>query len=208
MALDGMSTRGKRMTATIASSKIWSKKKAFGHGALAAAGAFLVLAILDSSQSGLTVIVPGEDPGWMPVILEAAMALVFFAVPILWFAVFYARMPRFLQLLSFGAGLGLAFSLIAAAWNTHNDYPFHPSRVFLIQSTKELVRVIPGGILFGCLLTSIAWVLCHTLRGPVQVYHDWLCPRCCYDLRGNTTGICPECGHAYTLKELGIREAS
>lgn len=39
------------------------------------------------------------------------------------------------------------------------------------------------------------------LRGRLR------CPNCDYDLRGNESKICPECGRPFTLEEFGLTEA-
>jgi hypothetical protein len=105
--------------------------------------------------------------------------------------------------LLFGTGVGLPASLlfgeaVLLSWGSR-DFPAGCTSLV----DEVLIRVLPY-ITGGVALALVVWTLSRWTRGAVIVHDEPICPRCEYSLRGNTTGICPECGHAYTLKELGI----
>ena len=63
------------------------------------------------------------------------------------------------------------------------------------------VRPIPRGLIFDSLLFALAWSALlfapRAIRTRLRLRRGrGLCPACGYDLAGNTTGICPECGRA------------
>ena len=57
-------------------------------------------------------------------------------------------------------------------------------------------------------LVTIGWVLfrmaCRWLGYHVELPVDPLCSHCGYDLRGNVSMVCPECGRQFTFAELGV----
>lgn len=54
----------------------------------------------------------------------------------------------------------------------------------------------PCGLLFACLLAALA---SHSLGGLPQYARHPFCRECGYDLTGNTSGRCPECGTISTV---------
>lgn len=50
---------------------------------------------------------------------------------------------------------------------------------------------VPFALPSFLLITIVSWLFWRREKGR----HDPLCDDCGYDLRGSTTGICPECGH-------------
>ncbi len=62
-----------------------------------------------------------------------------------------------------------------------------------------LVSVVVGGGLFVLL-----WIASRMSRGKLQIVDGTCCPSCGYNLVGNTTYICSECGQPFTLEELDI----
>jgi len=48
------------------------------------------------------------------------------------------------------------------------------------------------------------WGASRSSRGKLLITHKSHCPNCAYNLIGNTSGVCPECGRAFTLEELEI----
>lgn len=112
--------------------------------------------------------------------------------------VWYQYLPKLTGALAFGLGISLGFLGI-------------PSAIFVSAwDTGTILLSIPYlgiGLTTGPLSVLAFWLLCRLIRGGVVVQDGLTCPECLYSLRGNTTGICPECGHAYTLEELGIGKA-
>ena len=78
------------------------------------------------------------------------------------------------------------------------------------------VRNDPVGLMIDCLLPAsvafgvsgslfvILWVASRWSRGRLQILDGTSCPGCGYNLVGNTTSICSECGRPFTLDELEI----
>jgi hypothetical protein len=62
---------------------------------------------------------------------------------------------------------------------------------------KEWERSVPLWIPLGVMLPPTAWVWLNDRR------RRGACPRCRYDLTGNTTGVCPECGAR--IAHCGVR---
>ena len=62
-----------------------------------------------------------------------------------------------------------------------------------------LVSVLVGGGLFVLL-----WIASRKSRGKLLITDKTYCPSCGYNLVGNTTYICSECGQPFTLEELDI----
>jgi len=42
------------------------------------------------------------------------------------------------------------------------------------------------------------------VHGKLLVTYKAHCPHCGYNLIGNTTRICPECGNPFTMQELDV----
>ena len=60
-----------------------------------------------------------------------------------------------------------------------------------------------GAIIGGCLFV-VLWIASRKSRGQLKIVHGTHCPTCEYNLVGNTTYICPECGQPFTLEELDV----
>jgi predicted amidophosphoribosyltransferase len=56
----------------------------------------------------------------------------------------------------------------------------------------------------GGSLLALVWVASRTSRGKLQIVDGTCCPCCGYNLVGNKTYICSECGQPFTLEELDI----
>lgn len=66
--------------------------------------------------------------------------------------------------------------------------------------------VLPAAVAFGVggLLFVLLWTASRKSRGKLQVRDGTCCPECGYNLIGNTTSICSECGRSFTLEDLDI----
>jgi hypothetical protein len=56
-----------------------------------------------------------------------------------------------------------------------------------------IIALLLPGLLF---LIGIVSLLLVNNREVAKVHRDGFCDQCGYDLTGNTTGVCPECGLA------------
>ena len=111
-------------------------------------------------------------------------------------------------------GNGWAWMVVGGCWNFHtgpqfrmSDSPdFFQAIGLYLQDRNGLIwphyesafngRVLfmPLWLPFSLIAIPTAW-LWHRDRRPISSSPDhWLCLRCGYDLTGNTSGVCPECG--------------
>jgi len=56
---------------------------------------------------------------------------------------------------------------------------------------------------YGTVVTAVGLMILCQARGQGAIE----CPRCAYDLRGNESGICPECGRLIEADEGATNEA-
>lgn len=49
--------------------------------------------------------------------------------------------------------------------------------------------------------------ICARLGYRIIRPHETMCIKCGYDLHGNVSMVCPECGRAFTFEELGVTAA-
>ena len=57
--------------------------------------------------------------------------------------------------------------------------------------------LLPLGVVLAALVAFSIYPLIAFIRGPYRRYHrrkKGLCLKCGYDLTGNESGVCPECG--------------
>ncbi len=76
-----------------------------------------------------------------------------------------------------------------------------PSVLVLIRRTAKptcFLVALCGG------LFVLLWTVSRKSRGKLLITDKTYCPNCGYNLLGNTTYICPECGRSFTLEELEI----
>jgi hypothetical protein len=177
------------MSPTIRPSQKWSWGPAFSVGLVTGSAAF----VESCTAVFLTVDVVA---GWLAI---AAFICVALGLPAMVGYASYRRMATLQTYLIFGIGIGVGFFALPVADTllAHRD---------MLQAQTALYVAI--GLAPGPTFAAFVWLLCRLVRGRVIVEQDFACPKCDYSLRGNTTGICPECGHAYTLRELGIKETS
>lgn len=66
--------------------------------------------------------------------------------------------------------------------------------------------LLPASVAFGVsgLLFVTLWVASRWSRGKLQILDGTSCPGCGYNLVGNTTSVCSECGRPFTVDELEI----
>jgi hypothetical protein len=82
----------------------------------------------------------------------------------------------------------------------------------LFASTpRARLNGVIGTALFSFVQIAAAWIAGQVIFGRMRSRYLILsgrlrCPKCDYDLRGNASMICPECGRTFTYEELGTTE--
>jgi len=70
--------------------------------------------------------------------------------------------------------------------------------VWVPKSTYDKTVTIPWGVvvipLWMLFLLFLAYPTLAFIRRPLRRWRKGLCVRCAYDLTGNVSGVCPECG--------------
>lgn len=86
------------------------------------------------------------------------------------------------------------------AW-LYLDLPLTTAAAAMLSTALATVALTSGTRWFiaACLawLTLFPWMTLLLTRWRVERAGPRHCPACDYDLAGNTTGICPECGKLY-----------
>lgn len=98
-----------------------------------------------------------------------------------------------------------------------------PTLVFILDLVQEFARLhkswpplqfvastllFPTGVfLLWLLFVSIAWPFAED-NSPIRIKQGTNCPQCGYCVRGVSSRICPECGRAFSLHDLGLSEAA
>lgn len=75
---------------------------------------------------------------------------------------------------------------------------------------SEWSKRVIGGLVFGApfWVALWAWLFVRFLNHLVKTIPASTCDCCGYELAGNTSGICPECGEKVNLADLDIQQAS
>ncbi len=142
--------------------------------------------------------------------------------------------PSLLAQKSLGLGLALLFFLALvfvftavvekrvrstrsiAAWWIATTFCFASAPMLLeyLSGTKFYGNIFTVHLMFfmasgvAVLLGSGASRVARYLSGSrVIVQTGTLCPNCAYDLRGNESMVCPECGRGFSFEELGVTAA-
>ncbi len=152
---------------------------------------------------GLLVDLAFSSPAEIPLlVLAVCLMCLSFLLPATVAIRYHSRFRRWWHGFLFGAIYGGTILPIAALVASVISYfgfaRVRPPRLSAMLK-PELVSVVLGGGLFVLL-----WVASRTSRGKLQIVDGTLCPGCGYNLVGNTTYICSECGQPFTLEELDI----
>ena len=129
-------------------------------------------------------------------LLPAAVVGVMWIVNITWL-----RCIPFQSRLS--AGLCLSFGFIVG-FAQNNRLAFEEPHVVL---ARWLIWMLGGGLLFACTTHAAAWSIgwWQRQRRRRRVLSG-ACACCGYDLTGNVSGICPECGASATSEQDNGKE--
>lgn len=91
-------------------------------------------------------------------------------------------------------------------WRIPDDFLSHCS---LVLGKWECSIFAPVWTVIGLCLCYPAILLWLRLRRQLRANEDKLCARCQYDLTGNLSGVCPECGNtAQVQRKLELSAAS
>jgi len=85
-----------------------------------------------------------------------------------------------------------------AAWNSSRPYPINGGNEYdwLAREQLPLLPIWPGFAINTIFYAAILWMLClgfGAVRRRRRLKRG-LCVKCAYDLRGTSSGVCPECG--------------
>jgi hypothetical protein len=79
------------------------------------------------------------------------------------------------------------------------------SRSFELPAACSAILMVTFLVYCALFVLCLGLVLLFSLLRRRRIVQDGtLCPTCLYSLRGNRTGRCPECGHAFTPADLGL----
>ncbi len=71
---------------------------------------------------------------------------------------------------------------------------FRPDQRTVANLVIRQFRILGMILIVTGASTMIFWGIVRFIRGPVVLWREGLCPQCGYDLTGNETGKCSECG--------------
>ena len=188
--------------------ELWSMWRIIGVAAIVAMIAvcsMFVLAIAVAAVVGGVNLGPAGDIGIL-VICIGGIGLIF-GLPAAIVIRYHPKLRRWWHGFAFGAAFGLAGTLISVVWVEVDMYlslGWRSSIPGLLNRTAQigLASSVIAGVLIVCV-----WFASRGSRGKLQIVDGTCCPGCGYNLVGNTTYICSECGQPFTLEELDITAA-
>lgn len=95
-------------------------------------------------------------------------------------------------------GCYLAVGKVSAMFSPRPEVGYADAMRLFILFALGLIVVV------ACVIGRIGE---YVLGFRVVMQNGRICPNCKYDLRGNTSMVCPECGRAFTFEELGVTAA-
>ncbi len=116
----------------------------------------------------------------------------------------HPKLRRWWHGFSFGAAYGLIGTAVTLLWIEVDTYLSFGGRSSV---SMLLMRAAPVGLVLSVIagvLIVCVWFASRGSRGKLLVTDNTFCPSCGYNLVGNTTYICSECGQPFTLEELDI----
>lgn len=115
---------------------------------------------------------------------------------------YHSRFRRWWHAFSFGAVWGGTVLPIAALVGSVISYLGFGS--VRLPAMSEIAGGALASAAVGGGLFVLLWVASRTSRGKLRIVDGTSCPGCGYNLVGNTTYVCSECGQPFTLEELDI----
>ncbi len=184
--------------------ELWSMWRIFGVASIAAVIAFslmfgLAVAVDAAVGQGLG---PAGDIGILVRCL-GSIGLVF-GLPAAIVIRHHPKLRRWWHGFSFGAAFGLMGAVVTVLLIEVDMYlsyggGFSVSMILIVAAPAGLVSSLIAGVLIVCV-----WFASRGSRGKLLITDKTYCPSCGYNLVGNTTYICSECGQPFTLEELDI----
>lgn len=178
---------------------LWSVRKIAAVATLLAAGAST---IVFGSVSLIELVFP--EPPWVFVaIVTVILIALVFALPAAVAIAYHPRFRNWWHGFLFGGVYGSAILALPLLF-------LQPGRIAMTLQNDPIGLVtdcvLPAVVAFGVggLLFVILWTASRKSRGKLRVRDGTCCPECGYNLVGNTTSICSECGRSFTLEDLDI----
>jgi hypothetical protein len=170
----------------------WTKRKASLVGAVVAAISVALWHGLDQ-----------WNEAWDYEMPDLLFAPLFFGIllvyPIVTLVICYRRLPDARVGLLYALGFGIGWLLALEVGQAVEFGPwkgFRPEERTVLNWLKSRAQDI-AIIVPVCVGVSMAvWGLCRSFRGKVVVQDRTLCWKCGYNLTGNVSGRCPECGES------------
>ncbi len=152
---------------------------------------------------GLLVESAFSSPAEIPLlVLAVCLMCLSFLLPATVAIRYHSRFRRWWHGFIFGAvwgGTTLPIAVLVSSVISYCGFTRVRSPAFSAIVGGALASAAVGGGLFVLL-----WIASRTSRGKLQIVDGTCCPGCGYNLVGNTTYICSECGQPFTLEELEI----
>ena len=140
---------------------------------------------------------------WITLPIELAAYIL---LPIGFIVLFYKHLPRFKHGLVYVVSHGLVYVVShGIAWEisgTCLTLAAFPFELGLFLTSLLFVATINFAI------PIVAWLGCRLFRGMVLIQDGTLCETCGYNLTGNVSGKCPECGSSAELNPISERPAN
>ncbi len=185
--------------------ELWSMWRILGVGSIAAVIAvsfFFPIAVAVGAVIGQSI---GHDI--VAFTLAIVGVLLLFGLPATIVIRYHTRLKRWWHGLLFGAAYGLMATAVAVLGSEVNMLFSFGLRLSVWRILNETARLgIVVTVLTGALILCV-WFASRGSRGKLLVTDNTFCPGCGYNLVGNTTYICSECGQPFTLEELEITAA-
>jgi len=169
---------------------VWSWRRSFLIAALIAATSVAGLWIVDQINEAMEY----DLSNWIFFPLFFGIGLVY---PLAMITLSYKRLPSPYLGLMFALGYGIGWYATVEISQIAEYGPWKGFRLeertlsnllfrHLTRLAMEIAVIVP--------VAMAAWGICRAVRGRVFLQDGSLCGKCAYNLTGNESGVCPECG--------------
>ncbi len=184
--------------------ELWSMWRILGVASIAAliAVSFIfAIGVASDSAIGQSMGLGGDIAGF---VLPIGSAVLLFGLPATIVIRHHPKLRKWWHGFSFGAAYGLTGTAVTLLWIEVDTYLSFGGRssvsmILMRAAPVGLVLSVIAGVLIVCV-----WFASRGSRGKLLITDKTYCPSCGYNLVGNTTSICSECGQPFTLEELEI----